>query len=158
MGEYKENTNTFLMFVEPYCFNQNYFLPFSLMLYYMHFFLAKESLHPYLLISHHILFFIINYLILIYSKSLVVFVMLQLFKTIKPNYNLDLEKQFSWVTSQVIKVILFFISIPERFSFIDMLSSMKMFFLTPQIHPLSLLIGNISLFHQFHQITLPYYY
>jgi hypothetical protein len=71
------------------------------------------------------------------------------------NCNLELEYQFSWVTSQVLKAILFLILIPERFSFLDMLPSIKTYFPITPLLPLLLLIRNISQHLQIPQIT-PY--
>jgi len=68
----------------------------------------------------------------------------------EPNYSLELENLFSWVTRQVIKVSLFMIFIPEKSLSLDMLLFMKITFLIIILLLLLHLTGNtfpISLLH-----------
>jgi hypothetical protein len=84
----------------------------------------------------------ILYLISIFLKFLVLFVMLLLFKLIDPNLFLEPENVFSWDTSQVIRVLFCMIYIPEKFSSLGMLLFMIIFY--PTLTPRSL-IGSIFL-------------
>jgi len=96
--------------------------------------------------------FITNYLILILSKFLVVFVMLLHFNLTEPNFNPEPEKLSSWATSQVIKAISFLTFILEKYWFLDMLFFMNIFCLIQVIVSLSLLNG--SIFHLYNLLPL----
>ena len=84
------------------------------------------------------------YLISIPSKSLAVYVMLLLFKLRELNYSQEPENQFSWVTSQAIKVLFSMTLIPKKSSFLEMLLFMSLFYPILHPHPIELQIGNIS--------------
>ena len=135
------------MLVRLCYFNPNCHPPFGHMPFYMLCFSSIEFPLPFLIINLPTSFFMINYLTLIFSKCLDVFVMLPLYIIIEPNFNQELKRLFYWVTSLVIKVLFFLIFTLEKFSYLDMFLFMKMCFLTLKTHPLLLMISNILQFH-----------
>ena len=133
------------MLAKLYSFSPNYLHPFGLMLFIMQFSSSIVSLILYFRISPLTLSFTTNSLIFLYWKSLDVCVMLLLWLLIEPNYSLEPENPFFYVTSKDIKVLLFMIFIVEKSLYPNMSHFMKIFFLII-IHLLPhLLIGNISL-------------
>jgi hypothetical protein len=123
------------MLVELYYFNQNYHLLFGHMSYCMQCSSLIESPLPYLTMHLPTSFFITNYLMSIFLKYLVAFVMLPLYTITEPNSNLEPERQFSWITSLVTKALFFLISPLEKSSFPDMFHFMSMYSLTLKIPP-----------------------
>jgi len=118
MVELREGTSISLMLLEPYCFNLNFLTCIGLMSCCM---LLSSSIESPLLFSKISLLIkccMIIYLMSILSKCLATYVMLSPFLLIGQNCTLEQENMFSWDTSQVPKVMFFFILILEKFFFL----------------------------------------